>query len=369
MEITKIKIPAKYRVIAIRVNNENNKSPLGYLGPLGQHEWPEHGAVRPFPGSTRGLFGTLLTQDQRMLTALTSSKHSKFLILEVDTRKIRGWKNNKTGLRGLFTKRNKTEIEFSKEIEVQFSECNVLFNGQLFDFLERLKEYASAEQFKKISDKLTAIHNMYLPTVNEVYFETKMKEAVPFCKPNKIKIPIEHRVIILRANINNKGPLLDTFEWPNGGSVYSKGERGLFGLALFQDMYFIEQISYVHPEPDYMILEVDSRNIKVRKETLDHHNDCEFSECNVLFTGGIEAFLIQLMRYAAPEQYSRINEILTWKVQELRQCKTSIEKMKGYIIRSQMRNEMFKSVSLSSMLVKIAIKQIKEDQRSSRMPV
>jgi hypothetical protein len=143
MENQKIEIPEKFKVIAVR-GNRGNESPMGFSEKFNGegYKWTDSGPAYPNTNK-HGLYGILLSQELTHLELIANYvPYPNYLILEVDKRKITGESD--------FQKR--THLE---SIEVEFPECNVIFKGQLPEFLERLKEYATPPEFKKISDVLS----------------------------------------------------------------------------------------------------------------------------------------------------------------------------------------------------------------------
>ena len=132
MENQKIEIPAEYRTIVVRSNfakqspfDASSKTPI---------TWPESGSISS--KEKRGLFGILLCQDFDYLESVSFFYPlPRFLILEVD-------------------KRTLSTKWLDPGREVEFRECNVLFNGFIEEFFEKIKEYATDEQFQKLHNSL-----------------------------------------------------------------------------------------------------------------------------------------------------------------------------------------------------------------------
>ena len=125
----KIEIPEEFRTIAVR-SNYGKQSPFEVSSktPI---TWPESGGISS--KERRGLFGVLISQNFDYLESVSFFYPlPRFLILEVDKRKLL------------------TTATLDPNTEVEFKSCNVLFNGFIEDFFEKIKEYATDEQLQKL---------------------------------------------------------------------------------------------------------------------------------------------------------------------------------------------------------------------------
>lgn len=157
----------------------------------------------------------------------------------------------------------------------------------------------------------------------------------------KIEIPEEFRVIAVRANRGNKGPMAfgegAEYFWPDHGSAYPQNEKaGLFGILLNQDFYFLKLIAAYVPYPRYLIIEVDTRKIFNTNRLMGRY-EIEFSECNVIFSGQLPEFLETLKEYATQQQFKEISDVLGLSLMEILESRESPEKAKEYVLRIKNR--------------------------------
>lgn len=118
------------RIIAIRATVQK-KNPYNFTV-----EWPDAGnSVSSEKG--RGLFAVLPSQNLAYIKLLTYlSIEPGYQILEIS-------KNDLI-----------TDKKLIDTIEIEFSRCNVLFNGGLVEFLDEIKKYTTNEEFLKIFNDL-----------------------------------------------------------------------------------------------------------------------------------------------------------------------------------------------------------------------
>ncbi|MCL4482861.1 MAG: hypothetical protein M1445_09675 [Bacteroidetes bacterium] len=153
-----IEIPKKYRVIAIRVNKGN----LGPARPL--YSWPLSGLASV--NTEIGLFAVEVSQYSVLIEYFKrwkiSNEQIQYLILEVDIRKIRSCRDIPKFPFGLFEKyrikKMKSTINHSTEIE--FSECNVLFNGSFPEFMIKLQGYTTAKEYDNVLENILLDKNI-----------------------------------------------------------------------------------------------------------------------------------------------------------------------------------------------------------------
>lgn len=159
------------------------------------------------------------------------------------------------------------------------------------------------------------------------------------CSDQKIEIPAEYRKIAIRANDGKNSPFGTTAyptEWPDKGSVRSQGERGLFGVLLWQDMREIKWLTRNFSKITYMILEVHAIDIKIPDRT----TEIEFSKCNILYSGELPEFLERLKDYATKDEHEKICGVLEWKVSDVLESRKSPEKMQEFILKTEERRAM-----------------------------
>lgn len=83
------------------------------------------------------MFAVLLSQNPTYLKHISYySVDVKYQILEIDKRALIN------------------SIDLVKEIEIEFSSCNVLFNGEIDGFLNELKLYCSIKEYDNIFNAL-----------------------------------------------------------------------------------------------------------------------------------------------------------------------------------------------------------------------
>ena len=124
---TFIDVPKEYRLIAIRANL-GKKSPTFF-----RTEWGGAGTHIKSTGE-RGLFGILLNQNYLFIERIVYySVEITFQILEVDSRNL------------IYTCK-----DFKPEHEIEFSSCNVLFSGEIEEFLQEVKRYCTNEQYTRL---------------------------------------------------------------------------------------------------------------------------------------------------------------------------------------------------------------------------
>lgn len=186
--------------------------------------------------------------------------------------------------------------------------------------LDQLFELLQQQPKPDYSNLTVSDANFYIPDIYKTY---------------AIRINNEDRVPYSRNKIN----------WPKSGSIESTGEYGLFGVLLNQEWQYIKEMTYFIPFPKYMILEIDERDIMYKPETIDRI-EVEFKKCNILFNGDIRLFLIYLLQYATPEQYGKMIDLISYKVDDIIFAEKSKENETIY------KNTLISKIEISRELVK-----------------
>jgi len=144
-----------------------------------------------------------------------------------------------------------------------------------------------------------------------------------------VVIPTENRVIAFRVEQRYLGSgYHDNVKiWPESGHIKSLTERGLFAVTFGQNYGEVAFRCAYYIDPYFHILEVDNRKI-----IKGNNNEIEFSEANILFCGYIEEFIIEIQKYATPEQYFDIYQTFFVKLMNVLDAKENPDHRQQYII-------------------------------------
>lgn len=139
----------------------------------------------------------------------------------------------------------------------------------------------------------------------------------------KKDIPAEFRAIAIRVNKHHEALAFigfslshyGYFAWPNREGSF-KHSNTLFATLLDQDFFYMQCILFETLEPEFLILEIDTRKSISRDDV-----EVMFRECNILFSGDIFHFFEELKKYTKPINYNQIKGFLQWKIDELEDAK------------------------------------------------
>jgi hypothetical protein len=116
-------------------------------------------------------------------------------------------------------------------------------------------------------------------------------------------------------------------------------DRGFFGIRLDQPCFFAVVLASPHHDTQFAILEVDSRLI-----IKDCPAEIEFTEANILFTGTIDEFIVEVQKYATPEQFLNIYLAFVERLCNYEEAKNNPEKEAEIFAKN-----MFRSVDRSNL--------------------
>jgi hypothetical protein len=148
-----------------------------------------------------------------------------------------------------------------------------------------------------------------------------------------VEIPIQYKVICFRVNhAFNTGPMSSggsKISYPRTGYIKSLTDRGFYGIKLDQRLDYAVMLAKPHYDPQFAILEVDSRLI-IQEDPAQ----IEFTEANILFTGSIDSFIIEIQKYATPEQLFDIYQSFFVKLYDYIDAKSNPGKRSEYFAKS-----------------------------------
>jgi len=110
-------------------------------------------------------------------------------------------------------------------------------------------------------------------------------------------------------------------QWQKNGSAKSIGQRGIFATRLNQNLFNQHWISYINPDPQFLILEIDTRDI-IHKEYTHHKTEVQFSRCNILSNSDITTFLLEIMEMTPIKERGNIMQLM-WKATEIAKSYTN----------------------------------------------
>jgi hypothetical protein len=144
-----------------------------------------------------------------------------------------------------------------------------------------------------------------------------------------VVIPPENRVIAFRVEQRFFNSVYhgNVKIWPESGHIRTLTEKGLFAVTFGQNYGEVLLRCVYYIDPFFHILEVDSRKIIEKNNT-----EIEFSEANILFTGYIEEFIVEIQKHCSPEHYFDIYQTFFVKLYNVLDAKENPEHRVGYII-------------------------------------